>query len=638
MVPKTSGGDRAVGGHNLLLALSIAFAAAAASGEAFAEASQPTTAVIVKTLTVDEVVQPDGGYTILYHVERLATNQSASQKIAQQTVEYSESMETAEIEEALTRKADGKVLEVDRTRIFAQAPPGSPQVPMFTDRKQKVIVFPDVAPEDLVVFTIKRTHKPPFAGQFFTGDVFQRGFAFENARVSITLPKSMPAYVEALGVDHQVEEAGESITHSFLYKSPRPPVAVTPALSPWDTDPQYTISTFADYAAVATAYREMASGKSTVTPGVQALADEITVGTTDRREQAHLIFDWVSKHIRYVAIFLGNGGYEPHDAATILENRYGDCKDHVVLLEALLKAKGIASVPVLINLTNRYRLPEAATPAAFNHVLTYLPEFDLYVDSTAGVTPFGTLLANEYGKPVAVAADTGAGLKTLPLVAADENEETLQTTAELMTDGTLKGRSKTTASGPLSVTLRLAAAGIEAGGRQQMAATQLRKLGSAGTGTYDFEPPRDGLVPRYTVTGFFELEPRPELLEGKAFAPPTGLRLLVQPGEWLLGSWTLPKAEPTPCFSGHQVEELFLTLPPGRNINSLPPGKTVENPYLHYQSDWNREGRTVRVRREITVRLPVAVCRDEIRAELAEAIAQIRGDYRSTITVEALAH
>jgi hypothetical protein len=49
-----------------------------------------------------------------------------------------------------------------------------------------------------------------------------------------------------------------------------------------------------------------------------------------------------------VAIFLGNGGYEPHDAATVLENRYGDCKDHVALLEALLKAKGIASVPVLV--------------------------------------------------------------------------------------------------------------------------------------------------------------------------------------------------------------------------------------------------------------------------------------------------
>jgi hypothetical protein len=140
------------------------------------------------------------------------------------------------------------------------------------------------------------------------------------------------------------------------------------------------------------------------------LADEITAGTSDRREQAHRIYDWVSKHIRYVAVFLGNGGYEPHEAIKILENGYGDCKDHVGLLETLLKAKGIASVPVLIDSGNRYRVPEAATPAAFNHVLSYLPELELYVDSTAGVAPFGTLPVTEYGKPVVLAAEPGASL------------------------------------------------------------------------------------------------------------------------------------------------------------------------------------------------------------------------------------
>jgi hypothetical protein len=36
-----------------------------------------------------------------------------------------------------------------------------------------------------------------------------------------------------------------------------------------------------------------------------------------------------------------------------------------------------------------------------------------------GVAPFGTLLATEYGKPVAVVADTGADLKTLPPVIID---------------------------------------------------------------------------------------------------------------------------------------------------------------------------------------------------------------------------
>jgi hypothetical protein len=622
----------------------VVFAMVAPRRTIVADAALPGSAVIVKTMTMDEVVQPDGSYTTIFHEEKLATNQSAAQRIGQYTLEYSESMETAEIAEAFTRKADGKILEVDRTQIFAQAPPGSPRVRMFTDGKQKVVVFPDVSPEDMVVFTINRTAKPRFAGQFFSSVVFERGLAFENVRRSITLPKTMAARVDAQGVDHQVEDAGQSITHTILYRNPRPPVAEPAALSSWDTDPQFTISTFPDYAAVAVAYRQTAIAKAAVTPRIQALADEITAGTADRREQAHRIYDWVSTHIRYVAIFLGNGGYVPHAAADILESGYGDCKDHVVLLEALLKAKGIASVPVLINSGNRYRLPEAANPAAFNHALSYLPEFDFYVDSTAEVAPFGTLLAGEYGKPVAVADEARAGLGTLPLVAAEENEETLQTTAELMADGTVSGRTTTTATGPFSITLRLAAAGIEASGREKMAATQLTRLGWAGKGSYDFDPPRDQLGQTYSVSGSFELEERPEFLEGKAFALPTGLRLLVQPGEWLLGSWTLPKTQPTPCYSGHQVEELSLTLPPGREIRSLPRDKTVENSYLRYHSDWSRSLRyhpdrngvdqVVRVRREITVKLPVAVCRDEIRAKLAAAIAEIRGDYRSAIALK----
>ena len=620
----------------LLLVLLLAFAGTVPQHVVAADVAAPVPPVITKTMTVDLVVQPDGSYTTTFHVERLATNESAARTIAQHPVEYSESMETAEILQAFTRKADGKILEVDRTQIFPQAPPGSPRVPMFNDRKQKVVVFPDVTAQDTVVWTVSRSHKPPFAGQFFVGDVFQRGLAFEDVRENITLPKAMAAHIEAHGVEHQVEESGESITHKFLYRNPRPPVAEPAALSPWDTDPHYIISTFADYGAVAAAYRQMAAGKAAVTSRIRALADEITAGTSDRREQAQRIYDWVSTHIRYVAVFLGNGGYEPHDAANILENGYGDCKDHVVLLEALLKAEGIASVPALINSGNRYQAPETATPALFNHVLSYLPEFDLYVDSTAGVAPFGTLPAAEYGKPVARAAETGASLTLLPLVVTEENETTLHTTAQLMPDGTVSGQSTTTASGPFGISLRLAAAGSEAKGREQIAATQLRNLGWSGKGSFQFDPPRDRLTDGYIVSGSFELEARPELLEGKAFAPPQGLRQLVRPGEFLLGSWTLSKTEPTPCFSGHQVEELSLTLPPGRDAELLPRGKTVENAYLRYQSDWNRDGQVVTVRREIIVRLPVAVCRDEIRVKIAEAIAQIRGDYRSEIALKPL--
>ena len=592
----------------------------------------------MKTLIGDEIVDPDGSQTTIFHVEKLATNQSAAHNIAQYALEYSESMETAEIMEAFTRKADGKILEVDRSQIFPQAPPGSPQVPKFTDRKQKVVVFPDVNAGDTVVYTFKRTSKPSFAGQFFNGGVFQRSLSFENARMNITLPKAMAAHVAVQGVEHQVAESELTVTHSFLYRNPRPQRAEAEALSPWDTEPQFIISTFADYAAVAAAYRRMAAGKAAATPRIQALADEITAGTSDRRDQAERIYDWVSEHIRYVAVFLGNGGYVPHDAASILENGYGDCKDHVVLLEALLKAEGIMSVPVLINSGNRYRAPETATPALFNHVLSYLPEFDLYVDSTAGVAPFGILPAAEYGKPVAVAAEPVAFFTTLPLVATEENEETLQTTARLSDDGTVSGQSTTTASGPFGVKLRELAASVEARGQGQWAESYLKKLGWPGKASFRFDPPRDRLRPHYAFSASFELEARPEFLDGKAFGPPEGIQMLVRPGEFLLGSWTLPKTAPTPCFSGHQIEELALTLPPGRDIELLPSGKTIENPYLRYESNWQRDGQSVTVRREITVKLPVAVCRGEIRSQLAEAIAEIRGDYRAEIALKPLGH
>jgi transglutaminase-like putative cysteine protease len=618
----------------VVFAVSLAIAAALPCA-AGAESPPPVPAVVVKTMTATVTVEPDGSYTAIGHVEKLATNESAARTIAQYTLEYSESMDTVEILEAYTRKVDGRVLRVDPTQIFAQAPPGAPHVPMFNDHKQKTVVFPDVAGDDTVVYTVKRTYQPRFAGQFFANGVFARSFAVEDFRVSITLPKAMVAHAEARGVDHHVEDAEEAVTHVFTYQNPRPQVAELVALSPWDTDPQYMVSTFADHAAVATAYRAGAAEKAAVTPRVQALADQITAGISDRREKAHRIYDWVSAHIRYVAVFLGNGGYVPHGAASILENGYGDCKDHVVLLEALLKAKGIASVPVLINTGNRYRLPEVATPGLFNHAMTYLPEFDLYADSTVGFAPFGVLPAAQHGKPVALAGETGAGIKMLPVLTGEQNEETLSTVVQLLPDGTVSGHSRTTSSGPFSIALRGAAAAIEAKGREQSAAERLRVLGWGGKGSFQFDGPRDRLVPDYAVEGSFVLEERREIVEGKAsFPPPVGLRLLARPGEFLLGSWNLNKAEPTPCFSGHQVEELSVTLPPGRGIRLLPRGKTVENAYLRYQSAWKVDGQTVSVRRELTVKLPVAVCQGEIRVKLAEAIAEIRGDYRSVIALK----
>jgi Domain of Unknown Function with PDB structure (DUF3857) len=212
----------------LAFVLLLAVFGAGLTSVANADAAPP---VIIKTLISDEVVDPEGNQTTILHVEKHATNESAAHNIAQYTLEFSESMETAEVLEAFTRKADGKILEVDRSRIFPQAPPGSPQAPKFTDRKQKVVVFPNVAAGDTVVYTVKRTGKPFFPGQFFNGGFFQHDFAFEDARINVTLPKAMAAHVEVQGVEHRVTDGEETTTHSFFYRNPRPPMAEATGLA-----------------------------------------------------------------------------------------------------------------------------------------------------------------------------------------------------------------------------------------------------------------------------------------------------------------------------------------------------------------------------------------------------------------------
>ena len=136
----------------------------------------------------------------------------------------------------------------------------------------------------------------------------------------------------------------------------------------------------------------MAAPLIAVTPKIQAQADAITAGISDRRQQAQKLYEWVSARIRYVSVQLGRGAIVPHSAEAVLVNGYGDCKDHTVIYAALLKAKEIDSQIVLINLDNAYSLSDVPTLAQLNHAITWLPEFKLYVDTTIGVAPFGDLM------------------------------------------------------------------------------------------------------------------------------------------------------------------------------------------------------------------------------------------------------
>jgi len=386
---------------------------------------------------------------------------------------------------------------------------------------------------------------------------------------------------------------------------------------------------------MAAAYARLAEPKTVVTPRVQAKADEITAGIDDRRAQARAIYEWVSLHIRYVALYLGAGGVDPHAADEILANGYGDCKDHTVLFAALLRAKGIPSNPVLVNLGNAYSLSTPPTMAQLNHAISYLPEFDLYADTTSGVTAFGTLPFQEYGKPAVIVGAEGEALRHLPLLEPGLASITTTTQAHLDLDGAILGTTRTEATGPAAAALRLTARWVQTAGHEGAARQRLVALGEPGTGIFQFASP-ENLSPSYAIDGKFTLDPQPEILEGDSFAPALGLQILIRPGDFLIGPLnrpTLSTQENTPCFSGRQIEDLALDLPEGQKPQRLPKDRHIENPAFTYTTHWSMDGQTLRVRREFTTSLDQPLCTGKLRQEAATALTEIRRDHRAKVVL-----
>src|SRR5439155_21618233 len=98
--------------------------------------------------------------------------------------------------------------------------------------------------------------------------------------------------------------------------------------------------------------------------------------------------------VRYVAIELGIGGYQPHLADEVLKNRYGDCKDKVCLLLSLLAAAGIPGEPALVKTAGEGVLDTALVDLGqFDHMIARVQLGDevVWVDPTASSCALGYL-------------------------------------------------------------------------------------------------------------------------------------------------------------------------------------------------------------------------------------------------------
>ncbi len=456
-----------------------------------AMAQTPSVDFETERYRAEYVVNADGTYTAIIEEESRPLTQAGIDAVGQASMSYSESLQSLEVLEAYTLKKDGTKVPVPKDKIFVQAPPETQDAPTFSDDKVVKVVFPQLGIGDLVHVKWKLVQKKPyFPGEFYTTDIEPVDAVVKHAEIVVDYPSSMRLFWKARG-DYRVRESTQGdrkrIVATFSREAPVPlePGMVDPA----QVSPAFTVTSFERWEAIGAAYWARAKDKAQVTDEIKKLADEIA-GQSQGLEAAKKLYDWEVKNIRYVALELGIGGYVPQPSSQVLSQRYADCKGYVTLLQALLKAKGIRSEPVLINLGENFgRLP-APTPEQFNHLILYLPDYGVYLDPTTQYAPFGVLPLGDLSKPVVIASESPRFTQTPSGDPKRDRYSEIQTLT-LTPGGTLKGSVDIETHGYADAQWRIIFSGVPKVAYPQVVQSLLSRFGEGGSGDLTTTPLHD---------------------------------------------------------------------------------------------------------------------------------------------------
>ena len=107
---------------------------------------------------------------------------------------------------------------------------------------------------------------------------------------------------------------------------------------------------------------------------IQALAKQIAAGAVDDEARTVSLVRYIQNDLTYKAIEFGRHARVPNAAADVVKAKYGDCKDHALLLAQLLAACHIQAHLTLANLDAPVD-PQFVSLEQFNHMLVYVPGF-----------------------------------------------------------------------------------------------------------------------------------------------------------------------------------------------------------------------------------------------------------------------
>lgn len=117
---------------------------------------------------------------------------------------------------------------------------------------------------------------------------------------------------------------------------------------------------------------------------VKKKIDELTFNINDQNKILNIIYNYVKKNFKYVAIEVGMGAFIPTPANEVFLNKQGDCKDLSNFLSEALNYKGIKSNVALAATFNHISNCDFPSLSSANHVIciAYLKDKKILLDPT----------------------------------------------------------------------------------------------------------------------------------------------------------------------------------------------------------------------------------------------------------------
>ena len=190
-----------------------------------------------------------------------------------------------------------------------------------------------------------------FSGRYLTGDIQRLVSRVDNGVKELKLADGTLLYMNTPPVYEWESEQAPYV--NFL-----PMVWLCDASLTWESEGKQ--------------YLEDIREKMVMEPQVEELAKKLTAGLTANREKIDALARYLQKTYTYKAIEFGKRARIPNKASQIIANKYGDCKDHALLLHQLLKVVNIPAYLALVS-SDLDIIPQLCSTEQFNHVILYIP-------------------------------------------------------------------------------------------------------------------------------------------------------------------------------------------------------------------------------------------------------------------------